>query len=129
MELQKVVVDKIKLELIAIPQVSSVSSLSSVSSPASVNLSRGGLSLWMEFQVSTEKKKSIRHRGNQLFAERVPQICGYIQMDRTTGCASIDSECDFDTIVEENFEVCDPGQGKTKFQNKINPERQCLHCN
>ena len=83
----------------------------------------------MEFQVSTEKKKSIRHRGNQLFAERVPQICGYIQMDRTTGCASIDSGYDLDTLVEENFEVCDPGQGKNKFQNKINPERQCLHCN
>ena len=59
MELQKVVVDKIKLELIAIPQVSSVSSLSSVSSPASVNLSRGRLSLWMEFQVSTEKKNQF----------------------------------------------------------------------
>ena len=50
-------------------------------------------------------------------------------MDLTTEHDSTDSEYELDTLVEEKFEVRDPGQGKTKFQNKINPERQCLHCN
>ncbi len=50
-------------------------------------------------------------------------------MERTLGDDSVDSECDLDMLVEENFEVRDPGQGKTKFQNKNNPERQCFHCN
>ena len=127
MELQKVDVDKIKLELIAIPLGGSVSSLKFASAKYQ---SRGGPE---GISSSNREKKPIRHRENQLFAERVAvrvqQICGYIQMDQTSGCASTYSECDLYTLVEENFEVCDPGQGKTKFQNKINPERQCLHCN
>jgi hypothetical protein len=50
-------------------------------------------------------------------------------MDLTTEHDSTDSEHELDTLVEEKFEVSDAGQGKTKFQNKVNPERQCLHCN
>ena len=71
MELQKVDVDKIKLELIAIPQVSSVSSLKLAVSciSAATYQSESRWTVAPDGISSFNRKKSIRHRENQLFAE------------------------------------------------------------
>ena len=40
----------------------------------------------------------------------------------------IESELDLDDMIEENFELRDPGCSKSRHHKKINPERQCNHC-
>ena len=37
-------------------------------------------------------------------------------------------ELTLDDLVEENYEILDPGCPKTKHSNRTNPKRRCIHC-
>ena len=49
-------------------------------------------------------------------------------MDGTEEANILGDGSNLDKLVEENFDVLNPGHAASKSQKRVNPEKQCMHC-